>query len=149
MCVYVFLCVCVSLCVCVRVCLCVSWSVASHDPAVALHARQSFVLPQQLDLHQAGVLSIRKNLLALNATNSLVMILVYQGRKKVYTTTVETPLIFFFWVWGSMVYTLYTTTVETPLFSFSGSEALWCFPFFPDLWCIPFSLVFPGKWYTP
>ena len=31
------------------------------------------------------------------------------------------------------------------LFSFSGSEALWCIPFFPDLWCIPFSLVFPGK----
>ena len=24
--------------------------------------------------------------------------------------------------------------------SFSGSEALWCIPFFPDLWCIPFSL---------
>ena len=34
-------------------------------------------------------------------------------------------------------------------FSFSRSEALWCIPFFPDLWCIPFSLVFPGKWYTP
>ena len=41
------------------------------------------------------------------------------------------------------------TTVETLLFSFSGSEAPWCIPFFPDLWCIPFSLVFPGKWYTP
>ena len=35
------------------------------------------------------------------------------------------------------------------LFSFSGSEVLWCIPFFPDLWCIPFALVFPGKWYTP
>ena len=34
-------------------------------------------------------------------------------------------------------------------FSFSGSEALWCIPFFSDLWCIPFSLVFLGKWYTP
>ena len=44
---------------------------------------------------------------------------------------------------------VYTTTVETPPFSFSGSEALWCIPFFPDLWRIPFSLVFPGKWYTP
>ena len=37
---------------------------------------------------------------------------------------------------------IYTTTVETLLFSFSGSEALWCIPFFPDLWCIPFSLSF-------
>ena len=44
---------------------------------------------------------------------------------------------------------VYTATVETLLFSFSGSEALWCIPFFPGLWCIPFSLVFPGKWYTP
>ena len=44
---------------------------------------------------------------------------------------------------------VYTTTVETLRFSFSGSEALWCIPFFPDLWCIPFSLVFPGKGYTP
>ena len=34
-------------------------------------------------------------------------------------------------------------------FSFSGSEAPWCIPFFPDLWCRPFSLVLPGKWYTP
>ena len=41
------------------------------------------------------------------------------------------------------------TIVETLLFFFSGSEALWCIPFFPDIWCIPFSLVFPGKWYTP
>ena len=44
------------------------------------------------------------------------VVYVYSGRKKVYTTT-----------------------VETLLFSFSG----------PDLWCILFSLVFPGKWYTP
>ena len=37
-----------------------------------------------------------------------------------------------------------------PPFSFSGTEALWCMPFFlPDLRCMPFSLVFPGKWYTP
>ena len=36
---------------------------------------------------------------------------------------------------------VYTTTVETPFFCFSGSEALWYVPFFPDLWCIPFSLV--------
>ena len=37
---------------------------------------------------------------------------------------------------------VYTTTVERPsFFSFSGSEALWCIPFFPDLWCIPFSLI--------
>ena len=34
-------------------------------------------------------------------------------------------------------------------FSFSGSEALWCIPFFPDLWCTLVSLVSPGKWYTP
>ena len=38
---------------------------------------------------------------------------------------------------------------KPPFFSFSGSEALWCIPFFPDLWCMPFSLVLPGKWYTP
>ena len=36
-----------------------------------------------------------------------------------------------------------------PFFSFSGSEALWFIPLFPDLWCIPFSLVWPGKGYTP
>ena len=47
------------------------------------------------------------------------------GKKKIYTTTVETLLFFF-----------------PP---FSGSEALWCIPFFPDLWCVPFSLVFPQK----
>ena len=35
-----------------------------------------------------------------------------------------------------------------PFFSFSGSEAPWCIPFFLDLWCIPCSLVFPGKGYN-
>ena len=38
---------------------------------------------------------------------------------------------------------------KPPFFLFQGLRHLWCIPFFPDLWCIPFSLVFPGKTYTP
>ena len=32
-----------------------------------------------------------------------------------------------------------------PFFSFSGSEALWCIPFFLDLWCITLFPCFPRK----
>ena len=51
-----------------------------------------------------------------------------QGRKK-YTPPPWKPSFFSFW--GLRLYGVYGI------------------PFFPDLWCIPFSLVFPGKWYTP
>ena len=43
---------------------------------------------------------------------------------------------------------IYTTTVETLLlFHFSGLRPLWCLPFFPDLWCIQYTLFpcFPRK----
>ena len=60
-------------------------------------------------------------------------------------TTLKSPKID--WKQGRKKYT--PPPWRPSVFSFSGSEALWCIPFFPDLWCIPFSLVFPGKWYTP
>ena len=49
--------------------------------------------------------------------------------------------------WGTPKKSIHHHRGDPPffIFSFSGSEALSCIPFFPDLWCIPFFPCFPRK----
>ena len=59
------------------------------------------------------------------------------GKKKVYTTTVETLLFFFLWVRGSMVYTLFFWTYGVypfPLFSRKRVYTIACFFFCSVTW---------------